>query len=162
MQSGDVAVVQAGDVVAARLATVPRIEFANPRHMLQAGDILISARGSAVARTVTKDLLPAIAASSVFVLRPVSRDFNSRFVARYLNSARGQEALRQIASGAYIKSLRKSDLALLQVPQPPTAAQETIVKLHDNLDRQQTMLQRKCDLLKQLDNSVINQLQGEN
>lgn len=162
MEPGNTAVVQAGDITAARLASVPRIAFDNPRHMLQAGDILISARGSVVARTVTPDLLPAIAASSVFVLRPILDDLNPRFVARYLNSAYGQAALRQIATGAYIKSLRKPDIASLQIPQPPVATQDIIVRLHDVIDENRKLLRLKDELLQQLDNSVINQLQGEN
>jgi restriction endonuclease S subunit len=89
---GNVAVVQAGDINADRLATVPRVSFDAQKHLLEVGDILLSARGKVVARTVTADIIPAVAASSVIILRPLS-DINTKFVCRYLNSSTGQSAL---------------------------------------------------------------------
>lgn len=160
MTPGQVGVIQAGDINAGRLNAIPRVKFESKTHLLKTGDIIISARGNVMARTVINELLPAVAASSVFVLRPTS-NINPRFIARYLNSDNGQEALRQIMSGAYIKTLRKSDLATLRVPKPPDSTQEKIVALHDTIEKQRDILKLKQQLLEQIDNTVINQLQGE-
>jgi len=159
--AGKVGVIQAGDINANRLNSIPRVQLDNQRHLLKPGDILVSARGNVAARTVTQDILPAVAASSVFVLRPISENINPRFIARYLNSKSGQDALRQIKSGAYIKSLRISDLGSLQVPVPPGDIQNKIVALHDTIERQQNILHQKSQLLERLDSTVINQIQGE-
>jgi len=161
MSVGKVGIIQAGDINAGKLAAIPRVQFANQKHLLQAGDIVVSARGSVAARTITPDILPAIASSSVFVLHPISQDINSRFVALYLNSIKGQEALRQITSGAYIKILRKPDLANLHIPQPPSSTQETVISLHETIERQREILKLKEQLLENIDNTIINQLKGE-
>lgn len=161
LDRGDVGVVQSGDIASANLAGITRVMFDKVDHLLRPGDILLSSRGKFVARTATPDLLPAVAASSVIVLRPVSADLNSRFVARFLNSARGQEVLSRLESGSYIKTLRVSDLKTIKVPQPPITEQQTVMKLHDNLIEQQKLLNLKNQLLKNIDDNLIAKLQGD-
>ena len=160
LDSGDVGVVQSGDITSSDLAGIARVEFDKVDHLLRPGDILLSSRGKFVARTVTPDLLPAVAASSVIVLRPVSADLNSRFVARFLNSARGQEVLSRLESGSHIKTLRVSDLKSIKVPQPPVIEQQAVMKLHDNLTEQQKLLNLKNQLLKNIDDNLIAKSQG--
>ena len=160
LDSGDVGVVQSGDITSSDLAGIARVEFDKEDHLLRPGDILLSSRGKFVARTVTPDLLPAVAASSVIVLRPVGADVNSRFVARFLNSARGQEILSRLESGSYIKTLRVSDLKSIKVPQPSIVEQQAVMKLHDNLTEQQKLLNLKNQLLKNIDDNLIAKSQG--
>jgi restriction endonuclease S subunit len=154
-EPGDVAVVQSGDINAARLAQVRRIGFNGAQHLLQAGDLLLSARGNATAHTVTPDILPAVAASSVVVLRPILQDLNSRFITRFLNSPAGQAALSKIMSGAYIKTLRKVELEELKVPMPPAAIQQKLVELGDTIDSYRQTLQIKEQLLIQIYDQAI-------
>lgn len=159
--AGEVGVVQSGDITTANLSGVARVTFDKADHLLKADDILLSSRGKFVARTVTADLLPAVAASSVIVLRPISSGANSRFVARFLNSTRGQELLSRLESGSYIKTLRVSDLKTIKVPQPPVTEQQTVIRLHDNLIEQQKLLNLKNQLLKNIDDNLIAKLQGD-
>lgn len=158
---GKVGVVQSGDITTANLSDVARVTFDKADHLLKADDILLSSRGKFVARTVTPDLLPAVAASSVIVLRPVNSGASSRFVARFLNSTRGQELLSRLESGSYIKTLRVSDLKTIKVPQPPVTEQQTVIKLHDNLIEQQKLLNLKNQLLKNIDDNLIAKIQGD-
>lgn len=157
LKPGNVAVIQAGDINAARLSGVARIQFDGDKHLLQAGDILLSARGGTVARTVSPDLLPAVAASSVIVLRSKTVSTNTKFVARYLNSQAGQAALSRIMSGSYIKTLRKSELEELIIPTPPMTTQQTIVNLGEIIDEQKQMLKLKEELLTHIYNHAIKQ-----
>ena len=159
--AGEVGVVQSGDITTANLTGVARVSFDKADHLLRVDDILLSSRGKFVARTVTPDLLPAVAASSVIVLRPIIASANSRFVARFLNSTRGQELLSRLESGSYIKTLRVSDLKTIKVPQPPITEQQTVMKLHDNLIEQQKLLNLKNQLLKNIDDNLIAKLQGD-
>lgn len=159
--AGEVGVVQSGDITTANLSGVARVTFDKADHLLKADDILLSSRGKFVARTVTADLLPAVAASSVIVLRPVNSGASSRFVARFLNSTRGQELLSRLESGSYIKTLRVSDLKTIKVPQPPVTEQQTVIKLHDNLIEQQKLLNLKNQLLKNIDDNLIAKIQGD-
>lgn len=159
--AGEVGVVQSGDITSANLSGVARVTFDKADHLLRVDDILLSSRGKFVARTVTADLLPAVASSSVIILRPISAGINSRFVARFLNSTRGQELLSRLESGSYIKTLRVSDLKTIKVPQPPITEQQTVMKLHDNLIEQQKLLNLKNQLLKNIDDNLIAKLQGD-
>ena len=159
IEAGVVAVIQAGDINSAQLSGAPRIAFDGDKHLLQEGDILLSARGGATARTVKADILPAVAASSVIVLRP-NAGINTKFIARFLNSTSGQAALARIMSGSYIKTLRKSEIKNLIIPTPPDATQQTIVDLGEVIDRQRQALNLKCELLTDIFNQAIKP-QGE-
>ncbi len=149
IKPGKVAVIQAGDINTARLHDATRIEFAGDKHLLQAGDVLVSARGTVLARVITPDILPAVAASSVFVLRPHSDSINPRFISRYLNSIAGQGSLLRISSGGYIKTLRKAELEDLNIPIPQPDRQELLVKLGENVDEHERLLRLKQDLVEQ-------------
>lgn len=158
IEPGDVGLVQAGDINAERLANVPRITFSNAKHLLQAGDILISARGRSFARTVKPDILPAVAASSVIVLRLHDLELNTVYIAQYLNSPAGQAELAKLHSGAYIKTLKKSELEQLKIPIPKKATQALIVKLSENIEQQQQMLVSKQKLLEDIYSTAIHQI----
>lgn len=155
---GGIGVVQASDVNRGDLNSIVRIASANQNHFLQAGDILLSSRGEFTARTVTVDILPAIASSSVMVLRPLSSSANPRYIARYINSTAGQLQLQRITSGSAIKTLRKSELVHFQIPEANKHTQSTVIKLHDIIEKQRQVLRLKEQLLQQIDNSLINQV----
>lgn len=152
---GKVAVIQAGDVNAARINGLTRIQFDGSKHLLVVGDIVLSARGGTVARTISADILPAIASSSVVVLRPKSTDINTKFVARFLNSSTGQAALSKITSGAYIKTLRKSELEQLVIPTPPLTTQQKVVELGEIIDQYKHALKLKNNLLTHIYNQAV-------
>lgn len=155
LNHGKIGVLQAGDINSARLATIPRIQFTNERHLLQPGDLLISARGRTIARTVTHDLLPAVAASSVFVLRPTNDSIDSRYVAQYLNSKPGQLALSKLTNGATIRTINKRALSELDIPIVSTAQQAALHQLGESIAEQQRILQLRNELLNDLWNSTI-------
>jgi restriction endonuclease S subunit len=71
-------------------------------------------------------------------------------VARFLNSNAGQAALAKIMSGAYIKTIRKTELQELKVPVPPLETQRRLVEMGDVVEDCQTMLRNKEQLLVQL------------
>lgn len=159
--SGDVGVVQAGDINEARLASIRRLDIDEQQlsqHILRADDILISARGRSIARTVSNDLLPAIAASSVIVLRPVSSAVKPRYVAQYLNSRSGQAALTRIMSGSHIKTLRKQELAELDIPVVNEELQSCFLRLGEVIEEQAELLGKKKALLEQIFNSAVIQV----
>ncbi len=163
LENGQVAVIQAGDINSSRLTEVTRIKFDGSKHLLEVGDVLLSARGQVVARTVTPDLLPAVAASSVFVLRPISSTLNSRYIARYLNSKIGQNALKKISSGSSIKTLTKFELSSLEIPMPPIETQSKIVELGLKVEEQQLLLTLKQELVQQVyDGVMYNVTKGQN
>lgn len=147
LEPGTIGVVQAGDINGARLSQIPRISFLNTKHFLREGDILLSVRGNTIAHTVTSDLLPAVAASSVLVLHPTAKHVNPRFIARYLNSPAGQASLGKIMSGAYIKTIRKQELEEIQIPMPISETQDKIVELGQIIDEQKRILRLKELLL---------------
>lgn len=162
LEPGKVALVQAGDINTNRLHSVSRINFSGEKHLLKVNDILLSARGGTAARTVTQDFLPAVAGSSVIVLRPKSDHINTRFVATYLNSRYGQSAFRKIMSGGYIKTLRKTELEEILVPLPARSTQDALVELGVNISRQKEILRTKERLLGEVYENAISSVRGEN
>jgi restriction endonuclease S subunit len=155
LEQGKVGVIQAGDINEARLTAIPRVAFTGDRHLLKAGDVLLSARGRSIACTITSDLLPAVAASSVIILRPADGVVNSTFVAQYFNSRTGQAALAKLASGAYIKTLRKQELAELEIPLPGLDTQHTLAKLAETIESQKQLLSLKQELFDHLWNAAV-------
>lgn len=160
LESGNVGVVQSSDITGGKLSSVDRVKFGHDKSLLRVGDILLSIRGNFVARTVTPDLLPAVAASSVIVLRAHDDALNTRYIARYINSNHGQAQLAKITTGSQIKTLRKSELLDYRIPQPSGFTQDTVVSLHETIDSYRLTLDRKQQLLRQLDDAVINKLEG--
>lgn len=162
LNPGDVRVIQSGDVVGQDLYGARCVDFHNERHLLQAGDILVSARGELKAASVQVGVLPAVAASSVMVLRPKNGEFNSRYIAHFLNSSKGQSELVKSSSGSHVVTIRKSDLEQVKVSLPRREAQDALVRLHDAVKEQSKLLRLKSELLQSIENSAINQLTGEN
>lgn len=138
--SGDCAVLQLADFntdgslllgaprVKVSLATVPS------HHRLQAGDVLLAAKGARLlAACVEPKWLPAAAATTLLVLRPDARVCNPNFLALWLNQPATRLALQSRMSATSVATLNKRDLLDLPMPGrlPSLAAQRRLVELND-------------------------------
>lgn len=156
LASGTVAVIQTKDLSRLhKLDQLPHIDFQGDRHFLQAGDVLLSARGSFTAAVPEISHRQMVATSSMFVLRPHTPVINPQYLAAYLNSATGQAVLRQIASSAYIPTITKQQLGQIPIPLPPLATQGLIAALTDNINLQTETLKRQRQSLNRLINLTI-------
>lgn len=124
----------------------------------QDGDVVISTRGtfrSAVLRSPKK----IIASSSVYLLRLKSNSqVLPEFLAIFLNSSIGQKNISQIATGAAIKLMLRKDLEEISMPVLPLLQQEKVIALYQNIKQQQSLLEQRNELNKNIMNAVFLQL----
>lgn len=108
---------------------------------LQAGDILVAARGDtnyAVVVGAPPAGFQAVAAPHFYVLRSQKAGLLPAFLAWLINQQPSQRYLAQHAEGSVTKSIRRSVLESLPVVLPPMAKQQAIVALADTLQAQKT------------------------
>jgi restriction endonuclease S subunit len=129
---------------------------------LQKGDVLLVARGmgagSFKSSVYEADAINVIASSSVYILRVVSVSLLPDFLSSYLNSPSGQQALAGILTGSYIGALPKSELLKVKIPIPSLAKQKAMVDLHENILKQQSILDRKHKLKQKIISTFFRNL----
>ena len=113
------------------------------RQLLQAGDILLPAKGGRnMAFYIEESYLPAVASSSFFVVRLQTTLIDARFLMLYLNQPSTQVKIKSmISTTATVPVLNKKDFLNLPVPIVPMAQQHKIIHLHrlHQQERQLTM-----------------------
>lgn len=158
-ENGTLGVVQAKDVAGLYIneANIAKInqDYADSR-IQQVGDILLTSRGSFRA-SVCKSNRPTIASSSLFVIRPISKDFLPEYIAIYLNSETAQYYLNQNAKGATIQSVSIDDLKNLPVPCISLESQRIIINLQQNVEQQNNLLQCKQIIIDRILKSSVTQ-----
>jgi len=160
-EPGEIKVIHARHLADINNTTLPSIDKLSSDHYITDGDILLSAKGSFAAIVFSKSIGKAIATSSIMILRPKDKSISSEYIATYLNSSTGQSNLQQISSGAYIKTLTKSELENLEIPILSPHAQEVLVKLSKNITDQKNINNKKYEVHQKLLNSIINEVNKE-
>ena len=103
------------------------------RYLLQAGDVVLLARGSAIrAALVSPDVAATdvIASANFLIIRTDASRIKATVLLAYLNSPQGSAALIAQSSGAVIQSVSASSLAGLNIPLPDMLAQDEIDELY--------------------------------
>lgn len=103
------------------------------RYLLQEGDVVLLARGSAIrAALVSTEVAAAkvIASANFLIIRTDARRIKPTVLLAYLNSPQGSAALIAQSSGAVIQSVSASSLAELNIPLPDMLAQNEIDELY--------------------------------
>lgn len=153
-----VTVIQAKDIIASYVSddSLPRVrqQFPSTR-LISDGDVLLTSRGS-FRSAVAKFYNPAIASSSLFMIRLKTTAYTPEFLSLYLNSARAQAYLMQSAKGATIQSVSVSDLVNLSIPVVSLEKQKLLVELQQNIENQGTLLRSKIDIVNRIYTSTIN------
>jgi len=100
------------------------------RYLVGDGDVLVSFRGGAHFG-VALALVPenTVASSNFYILRIRRKDVTPEYLGWYLNQPAAQEFLRTRSRGTNIALLTKADIADLEVPVPPLAVQERVVRV---------------------------------
>lgn len=88
-------------------------------YILQEGDVVLPARGTAIRSAVFhQQSYPCIASSNIIVIRPNSEDLNSDYLKLFLGSPVGKKMIAGIQQGATIINVSYKDLKELEVPVP--------------------------------------------
>ena len=89
-------------------------------YLLQEGDVLIPARGTAIRTTVFKEqTFQCIASSNVIVIRPHLKDLNSVYLKLFLDSDLGRKLVSGVQQGNAIINISYNDFKALEIPVPP-------------------------------------------
>ena len=147
--------INVSDLVAAVCDTSHTKAFIKPN------DVVISNKGvfrSAVVRSNKKIL----ASSSVYILRVKDTKLVlPEYLALYLNSPIGQQKLNHLMTGAAIKYILRKDIENINIHLISLEGQRKLVDLYYNISTQINLLERKCNIIKNIVNGTLNKLLGE-
>ena len=150
----NVALVQPAHILAQNLPTHPTlyVKLAKNITILKEGDVLLTNRVHFKATTfhVHSDI-DILASAGIWIIRPTVTHIDSTFLAFWLNSEKGQQALKGIASKfATLHSIRKEDLANLALPNLPLTQQKKLANLYGCYIKQNSLQQQRYKLQLQL------------
>jgi len=134
------------------------LETSRARGIVKNGDIILSNRGTFRSAVYQGDKENIIAASSIYILKIKDDQILSEYLATYLNSEIGQNALQNLNRGTLIRSLPKSDLLNLVIPLPTLEKQKKIVAIQSNYLARKKLYAKKTEINQSVANYAINHL----
>lgn len=88
-------------------------------YILQEGDVLLPARGTAIRTAVFHEQkYPCIASSNIIVIRPDEKLLDSIYLKIFLDSPVGNKVIRGVQQGTTVMNISYKDLNALEVPLP--------------------------------------------
>lgn len=119
------------------------------KYYLEFGDILFTSKGTNNFALVfkSKDNVPTIASSALFVIKVDESIANPDFVAWYINQSKVQNYFKTNEAGTYNTSINKTTLEETPIVLPPLEVQIKIAKIA-NLHNQELALSNKIIELK--------------
>jgi restriction endonuclease S subunit len=166
--NGDVFVIQAKNIVAGEdikdSQNLTKIFFngAHGASFLQKNDILVVSRGygrNAFRASVFKSgINNVIASSSTIIIRIINNEVLPEFISVFINSSEGQKLIMESVTGSTIKAILRGKFRKISVPIPSIDRQEIIIKLANNLKRQEKICARKIQIKKNIANSIFEKL----
>ena len=98
-------------------------------NLLQEGDGLLPARGTAIRTAVFHEqTYPCIASSNVIVIRPDQKNLNGYYLKIFLDSPIGNKMISGAQQGMTVMNISYKDLNVLEVPLPNMEKQKAVVK----------------------------------
>lgn len=98
-------------------------------YLLQEGDVLLPARGTAIRTAVFhSQSYPCIASSNLIVIRPDAKMLDSIYLKIFLDSPIGNKLISSAQQGTTVMNISYRDLKVLEVPIPPLDTQKAVVK----------------------------------
>ncbi|MCB9810680.1 MAG: restriction endonuclease subunit S [Candidatus Nomurabacteria bacterium] len=167
-RNGNTLVFQARDLVqgvpVSDVSSLTKISLDLPPddRYLQKNDVLIVARGMKAgafrAAVFMSDAQNVIASASVHIIRISTSKVLPEFLSHYLNSKEGQDSLANIVTGSYIGALPRRELIHIKIPVPELEKQKAIVALHENIQAQQSIVDRRQYLKQQIVEATFTNL----
>ena len=102
------------------------------KHFLQAGDLLVAAKGSDHFAVEYKGIIkPAVASSMFMVVKIQDKRILPTFLAWFINHPQTQNLLTGSAKGTSLPSITNTDLGSLEIPVPSIEKQKLILQIHE-------------------------------
>ena len=111
-------------------------------YILQEGDVLLPARGTAIRTAVFHtQSYPCIASANLIVIRPNPKMLNSTYLKVFLDSPIGNKIISGAQQGMVIMNISYRDLNVLEIPLPVIEKQEAVAKEYlEEYDRYKTAI----------------------
>ncbi|MCR4638245.1 restriction endonuclease subunit S [Ruminococcus sp.] len=101
-------------------------------YILQDGDVVLPARGTAIRTAVFREQsYPCIASSNVIVIRPKSDLISSTYLKLFIDSPIGNSMISSLQQGMTVMNISYKDLKLLEVPFPTLEEQEIVANEYE-------------------------------
>lgn len=157
---GNVLVLQGRDLSNDDWSDIIRIKLDDKvDHFLCDKTILLSARGSFMARVYYRKKIPVIASSSIIIINLKNKQITPEYLAMFLNSAQGQAQLESYSGGSrLIKSISKKDLLDVKIPIISLEKQDLLHKMYKSSLKQRELVEQKQKLVKEIINTSINKI----
>lgn len=98
-------------------------------YLLQDGDVLLPARGTAIRTAVFhQQEFSCIASSNLIVIRPNPKMLDSTYLKIFLDSPIGNKVISGAQQGMTVMNISYRDLKVLEIPLPPLEKQKSITK----------------------------------
>ena len=136
------------------------LEHKVSNYLLQTGDVLLPARGTAIRTAVFEEQsYPCIASSNIIVIRPNPKEMSGTFLKMFLDSPLGSKVLSSAQQGTAVMNISYKDLMTVEFPLPPIEEQEKIAEEYEEELRiyQETVRNaenRWKDVLERLQNKI--------
>jgi len=113
------------------------------RHLLQAGDILVSSKGGDYfAAEFEGEIGPAVASTTFLVLRLKGQDVLPQYLVWFLNHPQTQAWFETKSIGSAIQSISKGILETLEVPIPSIEVQHRVLRIHELRNKERLLRSR--------------------
>jgi type I restriction enzyme M protein len=143
-QTGDIGVVNISnigqyDIDYNGLDKIDEEERKVQNYILQEGDVVLPARGTAIRSAVFHEqTYPCIASSNLIVIRPNQKKLNSTFLKIFIDSPIGNNMISSLQQGMTVMNISYKDLKVLEVPFPSIEEQGQIAKEYEDSYKQYT------------------------
>lgn len=126
--------------------------------LLQAGDIVLPARGEHYPAAVVRTDASLVASSQLYVLKPDPRRVLTDYLCWYLNQSDARSYILKNRAGTSIPMLSVAALGALPVPVPSLQTQRRIADLHHLWQREYALTQQLLETRRKTLDGVFHQL----
>jgi len=140
------------------------VKIPNPeKFLLQNGEVLLQSRGKFIAVVYNPPTDTEFVASSLLLrIIPTTSKVLPKYISLYLNSFVGQSELKRLSGGTATQIITKSELEKLEIPIVSLETQKKLIAISTEFDNWQNLHSRQLDLQKNIFDSIVNKITGEN
>lgn len=127
-------------------------------YLLQTGDLLIPARGTAIRVAIFKEQsYPCIASSNVIVIRSTDENFSTTFLKLFFDSPLGRKMLVTRQQGTAVMNISYKELNHIEIPLPSVEEQKAIA---DEYEKELEAYKKAIQAAENRWSSTLARLQG--
>ena len=127
-------------------------------YLLQTGDLLIPARGTAIRVAIFKEQpYPCIASSNVIVIRSTDESLSSIFLKLFFDSPLGRKMLVTRQQGTTVMNISYKELNHIEIPLPSVEEQKSIA---DEYEKELELYKKAIQMAENRWTSALARLQG--